>query len=353
MATLPQRRSPALAKGRAARLRLRLQLQQVSPQAGADLRQGLTAAHPAVSSCFFSLPSAANLRFVQAARSIGTPGSKELFMLAIAKPYVAPDAMEATVNYFPKRGLTQGINSARSEEVAGSAPDARQVIMHNGRLGPSEFALDCHGFCFVRHIAKIVDFFDSEEVRRVHYPEVEALVRAKTGASRVFVFEHKLRTTDVGLREAGKVHGIVRKVHNDYTESSGRECLRFHLPQEADALLQHRFAIVQVWRPIRGPVEAFPLGVCDARSLSIADLVMSERSFAGGVGQSYSISYNPDHRWYWFPCMRCDEALVFKVYDSLNDGRARWTPHTAFEDPTSLVDAQPRQCIQIRTFAFF
>jgi hypothetical protein len=110
---------------------------------------------------------------------------------------------------------------------------------------------------------------------------------------------------------------------------------------------------VQVWRPICGPVETFPLAICEARSLSTRDLVLSERSFAGGVGQCYSICYNPDHCWYWLPRMHCDEALVFNVYDSLDDGRARWIPYTAFEDLTSPVNAQPRQCIQIRTFAFF
>jgi hypothetical protein len=278
-------------------------------------------------------------------------------MLAAAKTDSVPDAMEATVNYVAQRGLTHGTNpagSADNEEVAGPARDPRRVVIRNGRLNdPSSFGLDRHGFRFVHHGTRPVNFFDREEVRRVHYPEVQALVKAETGASRVVVFEHKLRTTDDGLREAHKVQGIVRNVHNDYTESSGPECLRFHLPQEADALLRHRFAIVQVWRPTCGPVETFPLAVCEACSLSTGDLVMSARSFTGGVGQSYSISYNPDHRWYWFPHMRCDEALVFKVYESLDDGRARWTPHTAFEDPTSPLDAQPRQCIQIRTFAFF
>jgi hypothetical protein len=51
--------------------------------------------------------------------------------------------------------------------------------------------------------------------------------------------------------------------------------------------------------------------------------------------------------------MRREEALVFKVYDSLKDGRARWTAHTAFDDPTSPPHARPRESIEIRTLAFF
>jgi hypothetical protein len=80
---------------------------------------------------------------------------------------------------------------------------------------------------------------------------------------------------------------------------------------------------------------------------------VSERRYPGRIGQTYAITYNPAHRWYWFPRMRREEALVFKVYDSVKDGVARWTAHTAFEDPTSPPGARPRESIEIRTLALF
>jgi hypothetical protein len=129
--------------------------------------------------------------------------------------------------------------------------------------------------------------------------------------------------------------------------------LRDLLPDEADELLKRRFAIIQVWRPIRHPVETDPLAICDARSVSFDDFVISERRYPNRIGQTYAITYNPAHRWYWLPLMRRDEALVFKVYDSSKDGRARWSAHTAFDDPTSPPNARPRESIEIRTLAFF
>jgi hypothetical protein len=145
----------------------------------------------------------------------------------------------------------------------------------------------------------------------------------------------------------------VRRVHNDYTEWSGPQRVRDVLPDEADALLAGRFAIIQVWRPIRHPVETDPLGICDARSVAEKDFIISERIYPNRVGQTYAVGYNPQHDWYWFPRMRRDEALVFKVFDSAKDGRARWTAHSAFEDPTSPPNARPRESIEIRTLAFF
>ncbi len=150
-----------------------------------------------------------------------------------------------------------------------------------------------------------------------------------------------------------KIREVVRRVHNDYTEWSGPQRVRDLLPNEAEELLRRRFAIVQVWRPIRHPVETYPLAICDARSISPDDFVVSERRYPNRVGQTYAITYNPKHSWYWFPRMRREEALVFKVYDSAKDGRARWSAHTAFEDPTSPPSARPRESIEIRTLAFF
>src|SRR2546422_324778 len=102
---------------------------------------------------------------------------------------------------------------------------------------------------------------------------------------------------------------------------------------EAERLLGRRFAIIQVWRAIRKPIQANPLAILDARSLVPEDLLVAERRYPHRVGQTYRLKYNPGHRWFYFPEMLRDEALVFKVYDSETDGRARFTPHTSFVDP--------------------
>ena len=129
--------------------------------------------------------------------------------------------------------------------------------------------------------------------------------------------------------------------------------MRDILPDEADALTSGRFAIIQTWRAIGRPIERDPLTLADARSIAFADLIPAERRFPHRVGEIYQVACNPAHRWTYFPRMRRDEALVFKVFDSLTDGRARWTAHTAFDDPTAPANARPRESIEIRTIAFF
>jgi len=277
-------------------------------------------------------------------------------MVQVLEAETAPASIEATLNYIADTGtkiFTQTGGPGSTDVRSGGTQDPRRVVIRNGRPQAQDFALEPHGFRFVSHDTKVGNFFDEAEVKRVYYPEMEALVKAESGASRVVVFDHTLRTADDALREAKKIREVVPRVHNDYTEWSGLQRVRDLVPDEADDLLRRRFAIVQVWRPIRHPVETFPLAICDARSLSPEDLVISERIYPNRVGQTYAITYNPEHVWYWFPRMRREEALVFKVFDSATDGRARWTAHTAFEDPTAPPHARPRESIEIRTLAFF
>jgi hypothetical protein len=275
-------------------------------------------------------------------------------MSAIAEAETAVRSIEATLEYYLDTGeqpFTYTGGPGSLDVRTGGGRDPRTVTLHNGRL--EDFTLARNGFRFVRHDTKVADFFDEAEVRSRYYAEMEALVKAETGASRVVVFDHTLRTADDAAREERKIREVVRRVHNDYTEWSGPQRLRDVLPAEAEALSSRRFAIVQVWRPIRHPVETFPLAICDAQSLSGADLVISERRYPDRIGQTYAITYSPAHHWYWFPHMRREEALVFKVYDSVKEGVARFTAHTAFDDPTAPAGARPRESIEIRTLALF
>jgi len=231
--------------------------------------------------------------------------------------------------------------------------EPRPMPMENGRPLASTFKLEESGFVFVEHKTAMKNFFDEQELKTVYYREVEELIKRESGATRVVLFDHTLRSGDQSEREAKLIREPVISAHNDYTEWSGPQRVRDLLPDEAEELLKKRFAIIQVWRAINKPIESNPLAMADARSIAFEDLLIAERRYPNRVGQTYRLAYNPNHRWYYFPKMARDEALVFKVYDSAKDGRARFTAHTSFTDPTTPPGAPPRQSIEARALAFF
>ena len=121
--------------------------------------------------------------------------------------------------------------------------------------------------------------------------------------------------------------------------------------EEAEELLCHRFEIVNVWRPIRGPLRDAPLAVCDATTVAFTDFVPSDLVYRDRTGETYRVKYNPAHRWFYLPEMRVDKAILIKCYDSAED-KARFTAHSSFEDPTAPKDVLPRESIELRTLAF-
>jgi hypothetical protein len=153
----------------------------------------------------------------------------------------------------------------------------------------------------------------------------------------VVVFDHTIRrrVADGIDRSPGTPRQPVTSVHNDYTAKSGPQRVRDLMGEEAGELLRHRFEIVNVWRPIRGPLRDTPLAVCDATSVDFADFVPSDLVYRDRIGETYRVLYNPAHRWFYVPEMRADEAVLIKCYDSVEDGTARFTAHSAFEDPTA------------------
>ncbi len=278
-------------------------------------------------------------------------------MVQLAELDIERQTLDATLDYFVDTKAMPvtlvGAPGQSDRRTGGGASEPHRVTIRNGRPHTADFALEKTGFRFVDHQTRVADFFDEDEIRRVYYPEMERLVKQESGANRVVVFDHTLRTADEALRQTAKIRDPVRRVHNDYTEWSGPQRVRDLMGEEADSLLARRFAIIQTWRPIRHPVESWPLAIADAQSLSPSDMVVTERRYPDRVGQTSAITWNPAHRWYWFPQMRPDEALVFKTYELMQDGRARFTAHTAFEDPSTPPNARPRESIEIRTLAFF
>ena len=228
-----------------------------------------------------------------------------------------------------------------------------RVTIHDARAMQSRLSLDREGFEIVLRSTAVTDFFDDAEVTRIYYPECEQLVKDATGAVRVLVFDHIVRSA---TRQRAGAKGIklpAKGVHNDYTAASGPQRVRDLLPDEAEALLKNRVAIINVWRPVNRPVEESPLAVCVAASIAAADLVSHARIYPDRRGEIQAVRHSAGQRWYYFPRMRPDEAMLLKCYDSAEDGRARFTAHTAFDDPPSPPGAPPRASIEARTPVFF
>jgi hypothetical protein len=227
------------------------------------------------------------------------------------------------------------------------------VLVHDGRAVADRLSLDHQGFVLVRGTTAVTDFYDEAQIAAIYYPECERLMREATGATRVVAFDHIVRNEAKAAIKGSGVKMPSTRVHNDYTATSSPQRVRDLLGDEAAELLKHRYAIINLWRPIRGPLLKNPIALCDAESLAEENLVASDLRYPDRVGETYSVTYNPGQRWFYFPQMQADEYVLIRCFDSARAGPARFSAHGGFVDPQSPPDAPPRESIEVRTIAFF
>lgn len=263
--------------------------------------------------------------------------------------------VRATINFAAPHDPRPEIHAHPPPEgqAARSAKPVRiEVPVHDVRSRREALCLDAEGLEIVP-LSSAIDAKEASARGTALYAEAEASVAAATGARRVVAFDHNVRSAP--RSEAGEpgFQRPVRFAHNDYTESSGPQRVRDLLPDDAEALLQRRFAVINLWRPLGHPAEDVPLGVCDARSIRPEQLQPTALKYSDRTGEIYSLVHDSAQRWLYVPALPPDEALLLKCYDSATDGRARFTAHAAFRDPAARPEAPPRESLEVRTLVFF
>ncbi|MGQ3052971.1 MAG: CmcJ/NvfI family oxidoreductase [Roseateles sp.] len=238
--------------------------------------------------------------------------------------------------------------------------DLHPTLIADARQARERPCLEREGFALWDAPTTVTDFLDQAAVKTIYYREAAELALAATGARQAHVFDHLVRRREAGRgalsfgRSSSTAMAAANgRIHNDYTEASGRRRLTLVIEDAQAAARVRRYGIVNIWRSIKGPVLDTPLAVCDARTVSAADLVESEVRYPRRSGEIYVATHSQRHRWSYFPEMDRHEALVFKQYDSQLSGVARFTLHTAFDLPEIAPDAPLRESIELRCLVVY
>lgn len=183
-------------------------------------------------------------------------------------------------------------------------------------------------------------------------PCINVFYVCRTGASKVFIFDHTIRREVQGNTPGtSTLRGPVQRVHIDQSYSASLSRVPHHLPEEADELVKGRVQIINVWRPIK-QIQRDPLAIAEAHSVREEDLVPVALIYPNRNGETLSVRYNKGQRWFYRSGLTPEEVILIKCFDSKTDGRARRVPHTAFVDPSSDADAPTRESIEIRALVF-
>ncbi|MDA0340836.1 MAG: CmcJ/NvfI family oxidoreductase [Proteobacteria bacterium] len=256
-----------------------------------------------------------------------------------------------TKPYFESSRITGGQPKVffKTEQLPAAIHDMRDIA--------DDLSMDVNGFELRHRPSKVTDLHDDDLIENDYNPELKTMLMAMTGADAVTIFDHTRRSS--GTSGANNPDGPRRpadRVHADYTVKSGPQRAKDTLGEaEVERVLSSGGRIIQVnvWRPITGPVKRSPLALADSSSIPAEDLIATDQRFPDRVGEIYQLARGEGHRWYYASEMTTDEVILIKGWDSIDDGRARFTPHGAFIHPDETADMPPRESIETRTYLVF
>ncbi|MDE2042636.1 MAG: hypothetical protein KGJ05_06160, partial [Alphaproteobacteria bacterium] len=239
-----------------------------------------------------------------------------------------------------------------SRDRVSIAPQAMPLT--NGRAARPTLAH--HGFALVTHDSAVADWHDAVQVAAVHPGEIIALLTRATQADHIIVTSPGiLRFSERSAHSGtGNNSAPARFAHVDVSTPTA---IRFAERSAPEGRTPVRFAHFNVWRALSPPPQDVPLAVCDATSVAAHDLIAADAIFdepgkPDWGFEGYVVAHNPAHRWFWFPDMRSQDALIFRTYDSATP-ESTCVPHVAFDNPACPPDAPPRISIEMRASAYW
>ncbi|KAE8365908.1 hypothetical protein BDV27DRAFT_171337 [Aspergillus caelatus] len=229
---------------------------------------------------------------------------------------------------------------------------ALPVSLTDIRGNEKDYDLDKDAFQALQNVFSTVPyetFLSDEEVKRTFYPEVEKLLLDQVdGAHRVIIFDHVIR-----MEKENTHRKPLHTAHADQTARAAAARVRLYVPDQVEAqeLLRGRYRIINVWKPLKGPVQSSPLAFASGSSVAPEDLIPIEFRLPHRTGEIVGVKFSASHKWMYWSGMEANECLLLKCNDS-NEMVAMQVPHSAFNDPRSPPGAKGRESIEVRALVF-
>jgi hypothetical protein len=224
------------------------------------------------------------------------------------------------------------------------------VNVHDARGREEEFSLDDSGFKFVKYTNAEVNFTDNQAIKEIYYPEIEQLIQKHTGGKQVRITRHAIRQGNDPSRKSQNlvdVYPPTHVIHGDRTLEDSVSYLHQYLGEDAERFFNGRVRIVKAWRPIE-TVYQEPFALLDCRTMIIErDTVPLRIITTDMIYNVFAGVYHEDHKWYYLKEQAPTEVILFKVFDSCEDVRARSCLHSAFQDCNPTPGLPLRKSIEV------
>ncbi|KAF4551562.1 Aspirochlorine biosynthesis protein N-like protein 4 [Elsinoe fawcettii] len=267
--------------------------------------------------------------------------------------YLSRDALWQTEKpYFfesvPKSGLLgPRTNYVRENREATINPTNSSVA----------FDLDIHGFSILKEQTDLdpeIALADPDKVQEAYTSQIADILRRHFPQyRRLEAIDFVVRRRDARFPTEDTIDVTHQQpaglMHTDYSIEGALMQLHYTFPGNEDALKGRDYDMLNVWKPLIGPNDDWPLAVCDYTSIDPEkDIIRADLLYNVRIGENQLLHYNPEHRYYYIPAQQPDDLFVFRNTDS--SGTRPMGFHGSFPNPEA--EGPLRTSCEVRFVAF-
>lgn len=234
----------------------------------------------------------------------------------------------------------------------------RVIALTDMRGNEESFSIEVNGFSILK-IENDLTYEDYHDAagQAQYFRQLEDLIKDRLHARRVKVFRHGLRKRDplfpVKKGEPYENDQPTTLAHIDATLEEACREVEIQEGEKAADVLKNRFQWINIWKPLKGPMNDWPLAVCDASSVnSVRDVMASDLVYPDHVAENVLLCHSPEQKWFYLSNHLPSEAIIFKQTDS-SSSACRGVPHCSFANPQAPIDEDPRESIEARLLVFY
>ncbi|KAI1456284.1 hypothetical protein F4805DRAFT_233817 [Annulohypoxylon moriforme] len=296
---------------------------------------------------------------------------------------MAMDALEASMYFLEKAPKYEtekpyslrfppGENLAQSNILR-----EEHLVRVDSMRGKDDLALETSGFEVMPFTSPLSyrDFDDVDKITGVLLPAFCEKLKEHLGAKEVVALDHAVRRRHenfpISIGKNYEYNQPTMMVHVgksiitanctslgtesalDFSVDEGERMLRVMYPDQGEEIIKGGWKVVNIWRPLRGPLNDWPLAICDSRTVNHeTDTMPGDIVFTKWATENLQVHHSDKQKWYYLPDQTADEVLIFKSAESSPD-KCQAVPHGSFYNPHVSEEEPARESIDCRFFVLY
>lgn len=218
----------------------------------------------------------------------------------------------------------------RYEIEEGPVPQSNMTMEETHGIKVCDIRNDIRNFTLERNGFEVMQIrcelsredFLNEGKLATYFQELETTLKKRLRARKAMVFRHGIRKRHPGFPiSTGEKYDYDQPTSVAHIDTTPEEMLKEVERQTGLTQKNGNVEWINVWKPLRGPLNDWPLALCDEATVTPkSDLEPADILYPDLATENFQVYHNKRHRWYYLSDHMPDEIIVFRQASTFPGG---------------------------------